>query len=159
MIGLLRVVRLATAIRTAFPDVPPERALPTASVILATHGQHDPVLIAAMAYGESRLDWRAVNARGCWGALQVCGRPRPRDLTPRMSYEAGIRRLDESRAYCLRRRTPTTLCELAVFASGPQGPRLGYYRHPRLILARRARLRAALGTHGARVAPLPTAGV
>lgn len=95
VISILRVVRLVAAIRTAFPDVPPERVLPAASAILATHGQHDPMLVAAIAYGESRFDWRVVNAGGCWGALQVCGRPMPRDLTEHGSYLAGIRRLDE----------------------------------------------------------------
>lgn len=143
MLTILRAIRLAAAIRSAFPDVPARRVLPASLAIVLEHGQHDPLLVATLAYGESRFDWRVVNARGCAGAMQVCGRGRYR--TERASYAAGVRKLDEARDYCERRRTPTTPCLLAVYGSGPRGAREGLYRRPRLVLRRLEKLRRAMG--------------
>lgn len=147
---LVIAARLASAIVATWPEVTPERAASASIAIILEHGAHEPALLAAIAYGESRYQWQQVNARGCAGAMQVCGRGRY--ATERASYAAGVRRLDEALAYCMRRagagnwtRPARDLCMLAGYASGPAGVRGAWYRQPRAMLARRDRLRAAMG--------------
>lgn len=130
---------LCLAIIAVF-SVPQSRACHAADAILATG--EDPALLAAIAYGESRFDWTLTNARGCWGAMQVCGR-RPRRWTEAQSYEAGARRLREARAWCARRGTPTRRCQLAAYAGGPRLVRAGTYTG-RVVLRRAAAVRAAM---------------
>lgn len=139
-----RTIRLAAAIRSAVPDVPAERALPAAIAIEAHHGQHDPLLIAAIAAHESRLDWREVNGGGCWGAMQRCG-ARPRRWTEAESYIAGVRRLDDAVAECRKVRRCGAVDVLAAYCSGPDGVRGRWYAMPRAILRRRDALRRAMG--------------
>ncbi len=150
LVKLVIAARLATAIVVTWPEIEPERAASASIAIVLEHGDHEPALLAGIAYGESRFRWRLVNARGCAGAMQVCGRGRY--ATERASYAAGVRRLDESLAYCMRRagagnwtRPARDLCVLAGYASGPAGVRGEWYRQPRAVLARRDRLRAAMG--------------
>ncbi len=145
--SLLRAARLAHAIAVAHPDVPADRAWPAAVAIVAESGTYDPELLAAIAYGESRFNWRADNSKGCHGSMQVCGRGRYSD--ERAAYAAGVRKLDDARAYCLRQkgagdwtRSALDLCTLAGYASGPAGVRGRWYRGPRAVLRRAERLRA-----------------
>lgn len=157
---LVLAVRLAGAIVATSPDVPPERALVGAWHIVRSAGQHEPALVAAIAIGESRLDWRADNGRGCFGPGQVCGRGRPRSEAH--GYAMMVRRLDEAVAYCLRAkgagnwtRHALSLCTLAGYASGPAGVRGRWYRQPRAVLRRVERLRAAMCFSGCSVSGRP----
>lgn len=124
--------------------LPAARVCSASSAIVATAGSWDPALIGALAWAESRLDPHVVNARGCWGPLQVCGRHRPRGITERASYAAGVRRLDEARAFCLRRGDRSTTCALAGFASGPAGVRGRWYARPRATLRRAEAIRRVM---------------
>lgn len=148
MIGAWSIVRLCAAIATTWP-VPVDRACPAATAIVHHHGAHDPLLVAAIVYGESRaiVGVRNGRVRGLMQTRGACG------VGAAAEVRCGVRRLDEARAWCRRRGTPTELCLLAAYGSGPRGPRLGLYRRPRLVLARRARLRAlysaTLNTRGA----------
>lgn len=147
---LVVAARLATAIVTTWPEVTPERAASASIAIILERGVHEPALLAAIAYGESRFLLDRVNPiTGCCGPTQVKASARAcRTIAAgdeRLGYRLAVRKLDEARAWCARRRTPGILCELAVYASGPRGPRLGLYRQPRAMLARRDRLRAAMG--------------
>lgn len=155
MIGLLLsrflcAARLATGIVAAFPDVPADRAVSASIAITLEHGAHEPALLASIAWSEARFRIDRTNPRsGTCGPCQTTATPRQcraiADGDERLGYRLAVERLDEARAWCVRRGTPGALCELATYASGPRGPRLGLYRQPRIVLARLARLRAALG--------------
>lgn len=137
---------LCAAIVASFPDVPPARACAAAEAIVAEADGEDPALIAAIAYGESRFDARSINPRtGACGPMAVlyshdrrvqARRCRRLLADERAGYREGIRKLRDARAYCARRGTPTALCELAGYISGPAGVRGRWHRRPRAVLAR-----------------------
>lgn len=144
LLAFLAAARLATGIAATWPDVPADRAASASLAATIAADGEDPALLIAIAYGESRLVPTARHpVTGCAGPMGV----RRFDVRrgELAGYRAGVRVLRDGRAWCARRRTPTILCELAVYASGPRGPREGLYRQPRAVIRRRDRLRAALG--------------
>ena len=126
MIGAwLAAARLCGAIVATW-HVPAERACPAALAITVEHRTWSPALVAAIAWHESRFDATAVNALGCWGAMQVCG-PRRRDGVV-AGYRAGVRKLDQAVVDCERMASgngpdlPAARgldCVLRVYAAGP----------------------------------------
>jgi hypothetical protein len=145
VIGLIfRAARLAAAINGLWPaEVPPERAAGAALAIVMAADGEDEALLASIAYTESRFLPGVRNPRtGCAGPMGV----RRFDITRGefAGYRAGVAALRESRAYCIRRRTPGQLCTLAGYRSGPRGVRLRLYRGPRAVLERRDRIRREL---------------
>jgi hypothetical protein len=142
--------RLAAAITGA--DVPLPVACSAAVAIVATHGSWPVELIAAIAYGESRYQPAVVNARtGTCGPLQVATTPRRcawLRLDARRGYAAGVLKLDQSAAYCARRGDARLLCVLAGYRSGPAGVRGRWYRGPRAVMRRAARIRRTMATIG-----------
>ena len=132
-------------------EIAPARACEAAAIIVEVSGGEDPILVAALAIGESRLDPAATNGRTC-GPMAVKASPatcRRWARDPRAGYVAGMAMLGEARRWCARRGTPSILCTLAVYASGPRGARERLYRQPRAILRRAAALRAAMAAGGA----------
>ena len=136
-------------------EIAPTRACEAAAIIVEVSGSEDPILVAAIALGESRLDPAATNGRTC-GPMAVKASPatcRRWARDPRAGYVAGVAMLGEARRWCARRRAPGIgpglLCTLAVYASGPRGARERLYRQPRAILRRAAALRAAMAAGGA----------
>lgn len=142
---------LCLAIVATFADADRSTACRAAeAILLVADHKHPPELLAAIAYGESRFQPWIVNDRGCWGAMQVCGR-RPARWTEVDAYRAGLRKLEDARAYCLRRSAglearDLLLCTLAGYRSGPAGVRGRWYRGPRLVLGRAAAIRRAMGS-------------
>lgn len=117
MIGAwLAAARLCGAIVATW-HVPAERACTAALAITLEHGQWSPALVAAIAHHESRFDHRAVNALGCWGAMQVCGPTRRSGVAA--GYRAGVRKLDEAVIDCERMGEAADDCVLRVYAAGP----------------------------------------
>lgn len=132
-------------------EIPPARACAAAAIIVDVAGAEDPVLVAAIALGESRLDPAATNGRAC-GPMAVVAPParcRAWARDERAGYVAGVAMLGQARAYCARLGTPSIRCALAVYASGPRGARDRLYRQPRAMLRRARALRAAMPTGGA----------
>lgn len=144
LVKLLVAARLATAIVTTWPEVPADRAASAARAAVLAAGDEDPVLLLAIAIGESKLDWRAVNGPVA-GPMQVKG-PAPR--TELDGYRDGVRALAEARRLCARMRNTDDECPLAIFASGPAGARGRWYRMPRRVMARATRIRLALRRQG-----------
>lgn len=132
-------------------EIAPARACAAAAIIVEVAGDEDPVLVAAIALGESRLDPAATNGRAC-GPMAVVAPParcRAWARDERAGYVAGVAMLGKARRWCARRGTPSVLCRLAVYASGPRGARDRLYRQPRAMLQRARALRAAMPTGGA----------
>lgn len=132
-------------------EIAPARACEAAAIIVEVSGSEDPILVAALALGESRLDPAATNGRTC-GPMAVKAAPatcRRWARDPRAGYVAGVAMLGEARRWCARRGTPSVLCALAVYASGPRGARDRLYRQPRAMLRRAQALRAAMPMGGA----------
>jgi soluble lytic murein transglycosylase-like protein len=143
--AFLQAARLASAIMTAHPDVPVDRAASAALAIVATVPAEDRALVAALAWRESRFVATAHNAC-CAGPMAVRGFDVRRGELA--GYRAGVAALTEARRWCLRRRTPTTACALAAYAGGPRLVRRGGYTGAR-VLRDAARVRRAM----ARLAP------
>lgn len=135
---LLSALRLCLALATAYPSIPADRSCRAAVSIVLAAEEFDPLLVAAIAVGESKFVDTAVNG-ACRGPMQVRGGP----LGP-AGYAAGVAVLRDAARFCARRGTPGRLCLLAAYASGPRGPRLGLYRQPRRILARYERIKRAM---------------
>lgn len=132
-------------------EIPPTRACAAAAIVVEVAGDEDPVLVAAIAIGESRLDPAATNGRAC-GPMAVVAPParcRAWARDERAGYVAGVAMLGQARRWCARRGTPSVLCRLAVYASGPRGARDRLYRQPRAMLRRARSLRAAMPVGGA----------
>ena len=136
-------LRLCSALLAAHGDeVSPARLCRAAVIVAHVADEWPPELLAAIAYRESRIDPRAVNARtGCWGAMQVSTRRRGDEWA---GYRAGVAKLREARRFCVR-RAGGDLCILAAYASDPAGVRGRWYRGPRRVLRDAAQLRKFLG--------------
>ena len=140
-----------TALRLALAtlglgDVRVSDAVPFA--IAAVELCEDPALCAAIAWGESRLRADVINPRtGTRGVMQTSG-GRPRILTARAGVAEGVRKLGQAEAFCSRRGTTGNLCVLAGYRSGPAGVRGRWYRGPRAVLRRAARIRRAMAPIG-----------
>lgn len=139
MIALLASLRLCVAITATWPDVPADRACPAAVAIVAEADGETRLVLAAIAYRESRFTADALNPRtGCWGLYQATGRRVP-DVYAQT--RRAIAKLREAQVYCDRRGDDHRLCALAGYASGPAGVRGRWYRGPRRVMREAARLR------------------
>jgi hypothetical protein len=148
---ILRAARLCAAIHSMWiREVPIERACSASmAIVLASDDHASPELLAAIAYGESRFVVGAVNRRTkVCGPMQVkasratCRRIVAGDEL--LGYRVAVEKLNQARAWCIRRRTPGSLCTLAVYRSGPRGARDRLYRGPRAVIARRDAFRRAV---------------
>lgn len=130
MIGAwLAAARLCGAITATWPEIPPQRACPSALAIEVERGAWSPALVAGIAYHESRFDASLVNAAlGACGPMQVvwsADRDRQDRRCARVcrdawaGYRAGVRKLDQAAADCERLRAPGLDCVLRVYAAGP----------------------------------------
>lgn len=149
---ILRAARLAAVLHGLWPrEVPPARAAGAAVAITLVADAHAPAeLLAAIAYTESRFQVGLTNPR-----TKVCGPTQVKASSSTcarivagddiLGYQLAAAKLREARAHCQRRGTPTELCMLAVYCSGPRGPRERLYRQPRAILRRREALRRVYG--------------
>lgn len=135
--SLFDALRLCLALATVYP-FPAERSCRAAVSIVLAADEFDPLLVAAIAAGESKFNDRAVNGL-CRGPMQVRRGP-----LGSAGYAAGVAVLREASRWCARRGTPGRRCTISAYASGPRGPRLGLYRQPDAVLRRYARLRRAM---------------
>ena len=97
-------------------EIAPARACEAAAIIVEVSGSEDPILVAALALGESRLDPAATNGRTC-GPMAVKAAPatcRRWARDPRAGYVAGVAMLGEARRWCARESAahacPTQVC-------------------------------------------------
>lgn len=151
----LLILKLCLAITVTF-TVPQDKACAAAKLIVpfAVEVKEDPVLVAAITYGESGFDPLSVDLRtgacGPMSALYDKDRARQRRrcravlVSPTAGYKAGLKKLHQARAFCRSHGDRSDLCALAGFASGPKGVRGKWYRRPRLILYRAKLLRRVL---------------
>lgn len=124
MIGVfVAAFRLAAAIRMAWPDVTPERAVEAA--IASGTVDASPKMILAIAYHETRLRPALVGARGECGAGQVMHRRDRARLCSEAarSFVASFEQMADAiarieAAECHYRHTP---CVLNVYAAGSKG--------------------------------------
>lgn len=151
--SILAAARLCAAISASHADVPLERACPAALAVMANAQGRDPVLLAAIGVGETRLTLGLIGSRGEVGAWQVrlYGRGRrARELAALTSYTAGVReavrRLDEVAAWCHRRGTPGDRCMITGYRGGPALVRRGLFGGAGKVMRRVEAIRRAMGS-------------